>query len=125
MGEKQVLRAEVCAICSHSDHTTETCPMSSFADKEQVNYVRQSSYQPKNNPFSNTYNQVWRNHPKFSWSNGQNFQNLQGQQKSYQQGSNFQNQQQTQEWKKVDFESTVLQLLQQQQQTSNQQGQAI
>lgn len=44
---------------------------------------------------------------------------------NYQQGSNFQAQQQTQEPKKLDFESTVLQLLQQQQQTSNQQGQAI
>lgn len=48
---------------------------------------------------------------------------------NYAQGSNFQAQskvqQQTQKQKKLDFESTVLQLLQQQQQTSSQQGQAI
>jgi hypothetical protein len=29
---QQTAQVEVCAIYSHSDHTTETCPMSSFTD---------------------------------------------------------------------------------------------
>jgi hypothetical protein len=62
---QQIAQVEVCAICSHSDNTTETCPMSSFVDQEQANYVGQNNYSPKNNPFSNTYNAGWRNHPNF------------------------------------------------------------
>jgi len=53
---QQIAQVEVCAICSHFDHTTETCPMSSFKDQEQANYVRQNNYPLKNNPYSNTYN---------------------------------------------------------------------
>jgi hypothetical protein len=66
---QQIAQVEVCAICSHSDHTTETCPMFSFTDEEQANYVSQNNYPPKNNPYSNTYNAGWRTHPNFSWSN--------------------------------------------------------
>jgi hypothetical protein len=47
---QQIAQVEVCAICSHSYHTTETCPMSSFTDQEQLNYVGQNNYPPKNNP---------------------------------------------------------------------------
>jgi hypothetical protein len=66
---QQIAQVEVCAICSHSDHTTETCPMFSFTDQEKANYVGQNNYPPKNNPYSNTYNAGWRIHPNFSWSN--------------------------------------------------------
>jgi hypothetical protein len=38
---QQIAQVEVCVICSHSDHTTETCPMSSFTDQQQANYVSQ------------------------------------------------------------------------------------
>ena len=40
---------------------------------EQVNFVG-NQFQGKqgNNPFSNTYNPGWRNHPKFSWNNNNN-----------------------------------------------------
>jgi hypothetical protein len=69
---QQIAQVEVCAICSHSCYTTETCPMSSFANQEYVNYVGHNNYPPKNNPYSNTYNAGWRNHPNFSWSNNQN-----------------------------------------------------
>jgi hypothetical protein len=79
---QQIAQVEVCAICSHSNHTTETCPMSSFTNQEQTNYVGQNNYPPKNNPYSNTYNAGWRNHPNFSWSNNQNVQNPQGQQRN-------------------------------------------
>ncbi|XP_030963798.1 uncharacterized protein LOC115984958 [Quercus lobata] len=35
----------------------------------QANYV--SNFQRQNNPYSNTYNPGWRNHPNFSWRNNQ------------------------------------------------------
>ena len=55
---------QVCAICSQFDHTIDTCPLYSSADQEQANYV--GKYPFKNNPYSNTYNLGWRNHPNFS-----------------------------------------------------------
>ena len=63
---QQAAQLQVCAICSHFDHTTETFPLYSSTDQEQANYVRQSNYPPKNNPYSNTYNPRWRNHSNFS-----------------------------------------------------------
>jgi hypothetical protein len=75
---QHIAQLEVCAICSHSDHTIETCPMFSFTDQEYANYVGQNNYPPKNNPYSNTYNAGWRTHPNFSWSNTQNVKNPQG-----------------------------------------------
>lgn len=36
--------------------------------KETVNYVKNFNRQG-NNPYSNTYNRGWRNHPNFTWSN--------------------------------------------------------
>ena len=38
---------------------------------EQVDYLGNPG-RPQNNPYSNTYNPGWRNHPNFSWSNPQN-----------------------------------------------------
>ena len=32
---------------------------------EEVNFI---NFQRQNNPYSNTYNPGWRNHPNFSWS---------------------------------------------------------
>ena len=40
---------------------------------EQANYVgNQFQKRQANNPYSNTYNPGWRNHPNFSWSNNNN-----------------------------------------------------
>ena len=64
---QQAASLQVCAICSQFDHTTDTCPLYSSVDQEQANYVGQ--YPSKNNPYFNTYNPGWQNHPKFSWSN--------------------------------------------------------
>jgi hypothetical protein len=75
---EQIAQVEVCAICSHSDHTTETCPMFSFTNLEQANYVGQNNYPPKNNLYSDTYNAGWQTHHNFSWSNTQNVQNRKG-----------------------------------------------
>ncbi|CAL9020190.1 unnamed protein product [Prunus brigantina] len=39
----------------------------------EVSHMMNSYNQrPRNDPFSNTYNPGWRNHPNFSWSNNQN-----------------------------------------------------
>src|SRR5262249_53362872 len=39
---------------------------------EQVDYAGNFQRPQQNNPYSNTYNPGWRNHPNFSWSNQQN-----------------------------------------------------
>jgi hypothetical protein len=56
---QQAAQLPVCAICSHFDHTIESSPLYSFADREKANYVGQNNYPPKNNPYSNTYNPGW------------------------------------------------------------------
>jgi hypothetical protein len=126
---QHIAQVEVCAICSHSDHTTETCPMFSFRDQEQANYVDQNNYPPKNNPYSNIYNTGWRTHPNFSCSNTQNVQNPQGQQRNFQQGNNYQAPPQAVqpnlEPKKNDLEDALLEFLTEQQQTNAQTSQAI
>ena len=45
---QQTTQLQVCAICSQFDHSTETCPLYSYANQEQANYVG-----PKYNPYSN------------------------------------------------------------------------
>ena len=36
---------------------------------EKAKFVGAQQRRGGNNPYSNTYNQRWRNHPNFSWSN--------------------------------------------------------
>jgi hypothetical protein len=126
---QQIAQVEVCAICSHSDHTTETCPMFSFTDQEKAKYLGQNNYPPKNDPYSNTYNAGWRNHPNFSWSNNQNTQNPQRQQRNFQQGYNYQAPPQAVQPnpkpKKNDLKSALLQFMTVQQQSNTQTSQAI
>ncbi|KAG5513007.1 hypothetical protein RHGRI_038576 [Rhododendron griersonianum] len=64
---------------------------------EQANFV--SNYQRQNNPYSNTYNPGWRNHPNFSWSNSQNISKP---------PPGFQNQQQE---KKLNMEEAMVQFM--------------
>ncbi|XP_021799895.1 uncharacterized protein LOC110744239 [Prunus avium] len=60
---------QVCAICSDPTHPMELCP-STMQGSEQVRQVN-SFQRPRNDPYSNSYNPGWRNHPNFSWSNQQ------------------------------------------------------
>ncbi|XP_062006006.1 uncharacterized protein LOC133723206 [Rosa rugosa] len=60
---------QVCSICSYSDHTTDRCPMSAMSE-EQVNYMGQQ--RPKYDPYSNTYNPGWKDHPNFRWGGNDN-----------------------------------------------------
>ncbi|KAH9744107.1 hypothetical protein KPL70_003546 [Citrus sinensis] len=53
-----------CVYCGE-DHDFDNCPGNSAL----VNYVGNFNRQPQNNPYSNTYNPGWKQHPNFSWSN--------------------------------------------------------
>ena len=48
---------------SHSEYQ----PYGHNINNEQLNYIGNNP-RPQNNPYSNTYNAGWRNHPNFSWS---------------------------------------------------------
>ncbi|XP_034203729.1 uncharacterized protein LOC117618238 [Prunus dulcis] len=62
-----------CEFCAGPHHGNE-CGASPFTSpSEQVNQVSDFNRQ-RNNPYSNTYNPGWKNHPNFSWSNNQNVQ---------------------------------------------------
>jgi hypothetical protein len=61
-----VHQSPTCAICGGVDHLAINCNWggSHEGDAEQVN-VLNNNYWPQNNPYSNTYNPGWRNHPNF------------------------------------------------------------
>ncbi|KAL5574105.1 hypothetical protein UlMin_023702 [Ulmus minor] len=64
----------VCDLCE-GNHSNMECQFGGQAQEnspDQVNYV--ANNQRQFNPNSNYYNQGWRNHPNFSWSNNQNVQ---------------------------------------------------
>ena len=66
---------QICEHCS-GQHAFEMCP---FVDvnnlpMEQAQVV--GSFPRYNNPYSNTYNPGWRNHPNFSWRNDQQGQGM-------------------------------------------------
>ncbi|KAI5666841.1 hypothetical protein M9H77_16694 [Catharanthus roseus] len=58
----------VCAICSSPSHAIYDYPSASlFLEfvQEQVNAAQ--GFHRQSDPYSNTYNPSWRNHPNFSW----------------------------------------------------------
>ena len=70
---QQVMR---CGICSKNGHPTDSCStLYEEGKNEQVNVVGgfqgQNGFQRKYDPFSNTYNPGWRNHPNFSYGGNQ------------------------------------------------------
>jgi hypothetical protein len=58
------------AICGEDDHLAINCNWgrSAEGDAEQVNAFN-NNFRPQNNPYSNTYNPGWRNHPNFYQDN--------------------------------------------------------
>ncbi|XP_027109088.1 uncharacterized protein [Coffea arabica] len=50
-----------CTTCG-GDHDDSMCSSS-----EQVQYLNNYNHPSQNNPYSNTYNPRWRNHPNFGW----------------------------------------------------------
>ena len=59
-----------CEICGFINHLTENCQVGSpFTQNtsNQAKYVNNFYPRSSNDPYSNTYNPGWRNHPNFSY----------------------------------------------------------
>ncbi|KAM2088234.1 hypothetical protein ACFX1X_032683 [Malus domestica] len=72
----------VCGICSIQGHASEKCPqLIENGGWESANAIGfQGQNQPRNDPYSNTYNPGWRDHPNFKWREAQQPQQQQPQQ---------------------------------------------
>ncbi|KAM1603334.1 hypothetical protein ACFX1Z_029947 [Malus domestica] len=59
----------VCGVCSIQGHASEKCPqLIENGGWENANAIGfQSQNQPRNDPYSNTHNPGWRDHPNFKW----------------------------------------------------------
>ncbi|EPS63230.1 hypothetical protein M569_11557 [Genlisea aurea] len=59
---------ETCEVCSEKGHEAKDCRFTRGVEEEtaEVNAATGPS-RYKNDPYSNTYNPGWRNHPNFSW----------------------------------------------------------
>ncbi|CAN6679472.1 unnamed protein product [Malus baccata var. baccata] len=75
----KVQNVSACGVCSMQGHPTDRCPQlienKGWETLNAVGFGQQ--YQQKSDPFSNTYNPGWRDHPNFKWREPQ-----QGQQQS-------------------------------------------
>ncbi|XP_027157395.1 uncharacterized protein LOC113758919 [Coffea eugenioides] len=67
---RQVQQAKTCGICYASSHQTDTCPTLQDDPNEYVNAVGgfPSPPQRRYDPYSNTYNSGWKDHPNFSYA---------------------------------------------------------
>ena len=62
----------ICVLCDSQDYMVEQCPGLPIINAEQANILNiYRKPNPNNNPFSETYNSGWRNHPKLSWKSSQ------------------------------------------------------
>ncbi|CAN6557468.1 unnamed protein product [Malus baccata var. baccata] len=70
----------VCGVCSIQGHVSEKCPqLIENGGWESANAIRfQSQNQSRHDPYSNTYNPGWRDHPNFKWRDPQQPQNQGG-----------------------------------------------
>ncbi|CAN6695303.1 unnamed protein product [Malus baccata var. baccata] len=93
---------EPCIICSETTHDITQCPnKDSYPElvQDHVNMVN-NFIRPRSDPYSNTYNPGWKNHPNLSWGGNQ-------QPRQYQQSY-----QSTSETKKPSLEDQMSQLAQ-------------
>ena len=70
---KNALVNDKCAYCGALGYDEMSCGMARRAGDgvgfEDVNFVGGFlNAQPRNDPYANTYNPSWRNHPNFSWN---------------------------------------------------------
>ncbi|CAN6544141.1 unnamed protein product [Malus baccata var. baccata] len=70
----------VCGVCSIQGHVSEKCPqLIENGGWESVNAIGfQGQNQSRHDPYSNTYNPGWRDHPNFKWREPQQPQNQGG-----------------------------------------------
>ena len=72
VGQAQVQTVKACGICLTQGHTTDTCPTLQEEESTlQANAIGGFLGQPqrKYDPYSNTYNPGWRDHPNFRYGN--------------------------------------------------------
>ncbi|CAN6567590.1 unnamed protein product [Malus baccata var. baccata] len=69
-----------CGVCSMQSHHTDKCPqLIENGGWETLNVVGYGNqYQSRGDPFSNTYNPGWRDHPNFKWRDPQQSQQQSG-----------------------------------------------
>ncbi|XP_031101911.1 uncharacterized protein LOC116005813, partial [Ipomoea triloba] len=62
-------QVKACGICAATGHQTDMCPTLQYDSCEQANAIGGFPGQPQRNydPYSNTYNLGWRDHPNFSY----------------------------------------------------------
>ncbi len=59
---------EICIICNEMTHETVECPLAGqYPDLVQQVNIAQSFIDPRNDPYSNTFNHGWKNHPFLQW----------------------------------------------------------
>jgi hypothetical protein len=58
---------EVCSFCSNPSHQAKDCPIIGQFSEVHPEQVNAAFSRPGNDPYSNSYNPGWRNHPNFSW----------------------------------------------------------
>ncbi|XP_027124317.1 uncharacterized protein LOC113771530 [Coffea eugenioides] len=71
-----VQQAKVCGICTNSGHTTDSCPQLQEEGIEQANMAGNMPMPRRQyDPYSNSYNPGWRDHPNLSYGGNkqQNF----------------------------------------------------
>ncbi|KAM2749725.1 hypothetical protein EV2_028599 [Malus domestica] len=77
----------ICGVCSIQGHQSDQCPQlienEGWESANAVGYGNQN--QPRNDPFSNTYNPGWRDHPNFRWRDAPQY----GQQSGFRQPPGF------------------------------------
>ncbi|CAN6679387.1 unnamed protein product [Malus baccata var. baccata] len=77
----------ICGVCSIQGHQSDQCPQlienGGWESANAVGYGNQN--QPRGDPFSNTYNQGWRDHPNFRWRDAPQY----GQQSGFRQPPSF------------------------------------
>ncbi|CAN6685971.1 unnamed protein product [Malus baccata var. baccata] len=77
----------ICGVCSIQGHQSDQCPQlienGGWESANAVGYGNQN--QPRNDPFSNTYNPGWRDHPNFRWRDTPQY----GQQSGFRQPPSF------------------------------------
>ncbi|KAM2322729.1 hypothetical protein ACFXTH_019374 [Malus domestica] len=77
----------ICGVCSIQGHQSDQCPQlienGGWELANAVGYRNQN--QPRGDPFSNTYNQGWRDHPNFRWRDAPQY----GQQSGFRQPPGF------------------------------------
>ena len=64
-------QVNACGLCYDAGHHTDQCPTIQETE-EAVNAIgNYGAPRPRNDPYSNTYNPGWANHPNLRWNNQQ------------------------------------------------------